>query len=237
MEKNSELIGTLDAAGILGVNQRTVRRYAEKGLVKASLSQGAYSFDKGGIEQLKTAIDLKREYLEPIKELYALVRCGARLESVICQFDIHPKENIDSALHLYEFERDNYLNRFNLEQIIKDDALLAEEVASRLRITDKHVIYELMQDKEFKGYESSLAGKKRFFVSLDSFKRYLGDSAGERFYTSRDASRITRKTVNSIDRIAKSNNVGRKIKTGNKHSIYLFTIGEVHALKYLKRKK
>lgn len=239
MGKNIEsFIGTNDAAKLLDVNPRTVRRYAEKGLLDYSRDNRSFLFfPRKEIEILKIATEMVRKYEEPVKEIYTLMRCGAKVDSVICRFDIPHKDSIDTVLDLYEFERDKYLERFNLKNNVRKDVILAEEVAARLRITDKHVVYNLIKEGEFEAYESSFNGKRRFFVSLDSFRSYLGLEADERFYTSRDASRIIRKTVNTIDRIAKSHGIGRKIKTDNKHSWYLFTLGEVHAMRYLRRKR
>lgn len=238
MAKNLEgMISTQKAAKLLELNPRTVRRYAEKGLLDYSIGDKGYYFSKNEINLLKIAIRLVGKHENSIKELYVLTKCGAKLENVVCRFDLPDKKNADSALGLYEFERGQYLKRFKLDDKIKNDVLLAEEVAARFRITDKHVVYDLINDGEIKAYESNFKGKKRVFVSLDSFKSYLGMNVAEKFYNSRDASKITGKSVNDIDRIAKSHSIGRKIKTENGHSWYNFNLGEVYAMRYLKRKK
>jgi predicted site-specific integrase-resolvase len=226
------MLSTREVAEILNVNERTARRYKESGL----LSSCNNHVPKKAVLFLKSAME-SYDSIKNIKEFFVLSKEGADLENII-QGANHfkhlanniQKKQINAALYLYSWKRDNYLRQFAVDP---ESIFLVEEAAERLRITDKHVIYDLINSNELKAQtalNSRNKKKERYFVAVDSFFDYLGKDKGIRFYTSKDASLNLDISVNKIDKIALKNKIGRKIKAENKNSIYLFSLSDVFLL-------
>lgn len=231
-----DLLSTEELAELLNVDRKSVTRYAGKKMIPCIKKTEGFFFKIEDAHILRDEISEYKKHKSYIKEMYVLNRCGAEPQNIACQFDLKEDgKEVALALRHYERHRENYLNQFYLGKETKKDALLLEEVCSRLKIRDTGVIYNLIREGCLNQCPLS-KDKERVFISSGSFIKYLGKNAKLRFYTSRNASAIIHKSVNMIDKLALESGIGRKLRN-RRRSIYLFTIEEIYALKYLKRKK
>lgn len=226
-------MNTIQFAELLNINPRTARRYINKGLIYAKKTRrGQYEIDDDEINRFKIALEARKKLNHSIKELYVLSIYGAISQSILNEhgFDEY---SVKGALCLYHFEREQYLKKFKLGEL-KSDILLIEEAASRLKISDMHVIYELGRIDELENrldlYEIDFNGRLRFFPSIKSFGDYLGNDKNNRFYNSREVSEMINLSVNQIDRIALGQKIGRKIKEGYENSNYLFVKEDIEMI-------
>jgi len=237
----TEKMDVNSAAELLDVNPRTVRRYTAKGLLAADNIKGIYFLPAKEVYSLKNSTDCYNS-IKNIKEIYVLskeLNDECRGLERIAEETRHHVSDIKSALNFYSWNRNTYLKQFNVQP---ENIFLIEEVAERLRITDKHVVYQLIDSGELKSItvlnnrnkRNKKGQKDRFFVDVPSFFDYLGEYKGTRCYTSKDASSMTRLSVTKIDRISLKYKIGRKIKPGHKNSIYLFSFSDIMDIKRIK---
>jgi hypothetical protein len=225
---------TSDAAQLLGIDDRTVRRFTERGLIGYSREGHALDVHDQDVYRLRDDIKYRQDLGDRVKEAFVMADSGIMLPVMSMEFH-KPKEHLEGALRAYDFERDGYLHGFSLDEQTRLDTFLVEEVAARLKITDKHVVYDLLRDGDLRGYHAQRGGRERYFVSRRSFHDYMGPYDTEFFYNSAYASAITGKTVNEIDKLALQHGIGKKIKPGRKNSTYIFTCEDMTELQSAKR--
>jgi len=245
MSFQSNTINTEEAAKLLKINDRTLKRYIQSGLLKAKkklLKSFFYSIDLEDARFLKDSFDMYNE-IKNIKELFVLseeLRNKHRsLEDIAEEFRHDKfkldkefkwdKESLRKAVGLYSFKRKNYLKQFSIKP---EKYFMVEEIAERLALTSPYAIYGLMKMKElkYKKLKDSRQGK-RYFIDMQSFFDYLGKDNGIIFYNSKHAGEEIGETVERIDRIALISEIGRKVKPGYKNSIYLFSRSDIDDMK------
>ncbi|MBD3313255.1 hypothetical protein GF345_02335, partial [Candidatus Woesearchaeota archaeon] len=178
-----DLINREEAGAIIGVDPRTVPRYAQRGLLD-EVRQGRKSlYRREEVSQLREKFDARKELDSCIRELYVLTECGAEIADIMQGFGIKDTEKLDHALEIYKKERETYMRKFGLEHE-KDELFLAGETAARLKLTDKHVIYDLIREGRLQTRKINADSRERYFVTKDSLMNYLGSYSKELLYRS-----------------------------------------------------
>ncbi len=222
------LMNRLEAADTLQVDPRTVLRYVDEGLLTRVKVGSMFMYKEEDLSLMVCRINARHELDSVIKELYVLSKSGFTNKQIAKEFGVSAHAKIAYALEMYRNERTRYFNKFGIESIECEDILLVEEVAARLRITDNHVVYDLIRAGRLKARELVFGrqGKVRYFVEFDSFRRYLGDYFSKFLYRSHHVAEQAQKTINQIDLIALDEGIGFKIKE-SKQGNYLFSPGEI----------
>jgi len=218
----TQMFTSKEAAHLLRVDPKSVRRYIERGWLKAESLNGNFQISEEQVLLFNQKTNA-RQLLEGLaEELYVLRRHGTS-SSTYQQLANHSLEAINLAIDRYEEERCSFFKALKINE--RTPFLLGKEVAARLKIRDYHVIDRLIEENQIKA-RSVYNGKKTYLILDESFKKYLGANLNEPFYTSRHVSEKTRFSVNAVDRIALKHRLGRKI-VGTKNSSYLFVSEEV----------
>ncbi len=224
----TELYTPSQAAVLINVNKRTVRRLIEKGWLDAKLDNGVYSIRQDALRLFVQKTKARKILGNNAEEVYVLNRHGARKDVCVEISNLSPSV-VELAVQRYEEERQLAFQALGLKG--NGEFLLGKEVAARLKIRDYHVIDRLLGEGFIKGKEL-FNGRKKFVIYDESFKEYLGKDLHNRFLTSRDVAASTGLSVHRIDKLALRNKFGRKI-LGTKNSHYLFNPEAVAALESL----
>ncbi|MBT3464925.1 hypothetical protein HN451_08070 [archaeon] len=228
-------ISTKEAATILKINPRTVRQRVKSGYLVPLSTSPTLLFDDEQVYTLQrreAAQKVLRNVNRPIdmvKESYILLKTGVSLETICEEYNIE-EDSLEDAVDLYKVQRRNILRGYGLgdkksPDTLYENWLLVDEVLARLKITDSHVVYNLSIDNDI-SMEKIRRAPIKYIVNAQSFNNYLGDVKGEILYTSKETEEEIGLNVNQIDKIAKSHSIGRKLRSGSKNSIYLFTDNE-----------
>ncbi len=223
-----------ELAALLGVDVKTVRRYIAKGLLPAKKGGLGFEISPLDAQILRRKADARKKLNGRIKELFVLREFDTPFSHIQEEYSLSP-DDVDHAVYLYRFERGIYLSKFGIRYT--SDFLLVEEVSARLKVTDRHIPYHLHELGELEMHTLKWRGKERFFPSKRSFGDYLGPAVQTILYNSREAAFQTGLTVELIDRLALDNDIGRKIKNGNKNSNYLFTPEDIDKLRFNRERK
>ncbi len=231
-----ELINREEAGKILDVNPRTVPRYARKGLLEEVRSPHKTMYNSRDVKLLRKKLDIRESLDKSIKEIYALYKSGLKNHKIISNFKMNEPEDMFYALEIYKKERKGYLNKFGIGIKDQENIFLAEEVVARLKITDKHVVYDLINEGNLSPKTVEFKGKTRFFIEFNSLIDFLGSYSDQLLYRSNEASQRLNKTINEIDKIACYHEIGFKLKP-TKQGNYLFSLSDISRMSVLKRPK
>ena len=218
-----------EAAAQLGMDRRTVSRHISRGILPARKVGRGYDVATVDVQTLKRRIDARQRLRGRIKELFVLRTYGTPFSHIQDEYGIS-SDDVDNAVFMYDHERGVYLSRFGVEDV--SDFLLVREVAARLKVVDEHIPRHLQELGELEMHTVEWGGRPRFFPSKASFGDYLGPAVQTVFYNSRETAADLGITVESVDRIACSGRIGRKIKNGSKHSNYLFTPEDIEKIRH-----
>ena len=225
------IISLTEASTILNVNRRTVSRYAEKGLLKRKEKGQQHLYSRSQVELLKKKVESREMLDDCIKELYVSMESRMNKKTLVREFNIEKVSDITYALQVYKHQRGIYLDIFGIQENEKKSLFLVEEVTARLKLKDKHVIYDLVNEGELEAKKISFKGRERYFIKKDSLIRYLGDYSKKVLYRSKDVEELNPgMTINIIDRIAKINSIGFKIKVVPQGR-YLFSQSDIGGLR------
>ena len=241
---NAKMLTVEEISRMLEADPKKVRRYISQGKLKAqkqkiNKAEFRYIVKNNDLEHFVFRQKSYEKLLPHIKEMFMLKLCGLSENVIASEFSGYNRisgfghiseDEVFSAIDEYMKFRRTRLNYCGIREKDHKKVLIPSEACARLSIKDIHVVHHLVGygDLERVAVSRDLCPfGQNLFISVDSMKRYLGADLKERFYTSKDASNITSKSVNSIDRIALYNELGRKIKKNSKNSIYLFTYDEV----------
>ncbi len=245
------LLSTKEAAKILEVDERSVRRYIKKGLLKPIENSATYYFQKEEVECLKNIKNAFEKLKEHLRFSYAHSITGVSFPKIInCINEKRQKTEKDSkvvmseliyGLKFYAFERNTYMKSYQPDPKIRKDMLFINEAAERLRIKDIHVIHRLIKDRSLASYTCTVDNKKKYFVSLESMLEYLGEDKEEIFLRSDEVVKeLNFKNISEdemkieirkIDKLAKKLGIGKKVIPNCRNSCYLFTELEVNLIK------
>lgn len=243
-----EYIKTKDVAEILNCSVKTVKRYVKKGHLTNIKSSNDNQFYKPTVTRLKDAIDFNKEHPQILKTAYILYSFDVlentlwynkdKLMSITTKNGkkelyktkflnnsdfLWNNKNIEKYLPFYGRKRRTELSQFTEEPW---NFYTVKETASRLDITDYHVIYGMLEDRLIIGEVFSKGKKKKNLITKQSFENYISKDRSQIFYGSDFVSALTEKTINKIDKIAKRKEIGRKINPHRRNSKYIFTFNE-----------
>lgn len=222
-----DVVGSKDVGGILGCDPETVRRYASKGFFHSLKNRKTKIFSRKEILDFKERKQAYDDLGNKVTEFFVLVKEGITDSEMIRNYPSMAPDKIRSAVKHYDERR-----RWNLSEFCDldyEDVLLLREVAARLKVKWKPILYELTKDENFMVYQR----KRTQCYSLGSLKIFLGKRAGKPLYTSREARDIINKinykeiSIKIIDTIAKNEEIGRKLRDYVRNSTYLFTLTEI----------
>jgi len=222
-----EVMSKSEAARILGVSEITIEKYVKKDLLRevAGQSNNVFARDVGKLWLRKKIGD------ETIREIFVMYCSGTplqRLYQEFCELGFWPYQ-IVQALSVYHRERAAILNG-----IPSHEVLLGSEICARLRISDRHVLEELVRT-ELQRVSFLKSSRRLCLVSAESLTEYLGPYACKRLYRSKHVQAILKSygcdiTINRIDKLAKRYGIGFKLLPHKKNSAYLFSLEDVMTL-------
>lgn len=230
-----DLINRDEAGSILGIDARTAHRYSDYGLLQTVQSGRKKVFRKDDVIALKAKLDARKELDANIKEIYVMNQSGVMDWQVMSEFDISDRPKIDKAIEIYRHERKRYLNKFGIDGGEHEYLILVEEAAARLKITDNHVIYDLIEEGKLEARTVEFKGRQRYFVKLQSLIDYLGDYSDKMLYRSNHAAEMLNIKIEEIDRLACSNRIGFKIKDKEPQGRYLFSSDDIRRMREISK--
>jgi len=226
------------AAQILGVSTKTARRYMDKYELR---SNGYKMINEGDLNDLKENMRVCKDndLGKLVKNLFILEKEGLTIDELVSACRYMDKERIGRALNAINFYADYYripsFDRFGLNP---ENLFLPSEVLARLKIRDFHVIKYLAEEGSIDLGVVITDNRTWNYIYKESFLEYLDfkDIKGRIIFTSNEISKLTGISVNRIDRIALSKEIGVKLRGAHKNSIYLFTIEDLQLIREYNRK-
>jgi len=235
-----QMIGTGEAARILGINGRTVRRQFDAGKIPGVKTQAGILFRRMNILRRREHSRDRAKFDGIIKTAYVFDEFGyLDFANYSWTMDGGIKD-IESGLEAYRLERARIINPLGVKPA---DVFMVGEILARLNLSDSRVVYKMLSDGVLQpqdGYKKVGRGRckgQRLLVTKKSFADYLGEDAPERFYSSRDLAEESGKPVRYVNRRVWTLNeqrngngihpLGRKINGNRRNSGYLFTLGDI----------
>jgi hypothetical protein len=248
-----DLIDRSKASEILDMHERSINRYIARGYDIPKYffdDDNKVYFNRGDVLLLKYFTD----NYESMKQLFMLnERMGESsnnvnkdefysidgTKSVFSHWDnsldsgMEQKSHILKLVDFYQTKRSNYLsNKYGVDN--PDSVFLVEEVLFDLKLTDRHVIYDLMNEDYIKKVYFGKT-KNSEFIDRESYFEYLDEYVHEFLYRTMEVSEMIDISIYKIDTIAKKNNLGFKIKkspSGN----YLFSVSDIDKIEEIAKK-
>jgi hypothetical protein len=180
-----QLISSGEAAWILGIDSKTVRRRFAAGKISG------FRIDRG---VLFRRIDVlrHREHMRDMAKYEGIMRTAYVFDQFgyldFANYDWTPDGkmmDVKSGLAAYKMQRARIIEPMGVDPA---DVFMVGEILARLNISDPHVVYTLVRDGLLLPYDRFRSGAngrtngQRMLVKKDSFAGYLGKDVPERFF-------------------------------------------------------
>jgi hypothetical protein len=228
MDDNERMFAP-DAARLMDVDVKTIRRYLGKGLLSRGHHDNLISHQD--VISLKESLSVCRDkdLSAVIKELFVLTIEGASAESIFASYERTPAlERCLANIDFYRDFREQFFRGFS----VSDDLLTPGEVMARLKISSVSVFRDLNRSGVLDTISIRTGGRSWQYIPVPVFMDYISsqDRRGQVLFTTSGLSQDTGIRVQVLDkrierRKKKHDDFSIKLDY-RRRSIYLLTSGE-----------